>query len=60
MTDWLNQLSGKKTYITAGLAVAWGVTQIAVLHDVPGGVTTILGAMGLGSMRHAISKASGV
>ena len=51
----MNWLKGKKTYIVMGLGVLTGVVLI-VCGDVPQGIQTILGALGLGALRAGVSK----
>ena len=50
-------ISGKKTYLVAGIAAIVACLQIfGVVADIPEGVWILLNALGLGAVRDAISK----
>ena len=53
----LELINGKKTYIVAGIAtVIAGLQMFGVIGVVPEAVWIVLSALGLGSVRDAISK----
>ena len=50
-------ISGKKTYLVAGIAAIVACLQIfGVVADIPEGVWILLNALGLGAVRDAIGK----
>lgn len=55
MTKLFDFVNGKKTYIVAGLAGVAAVAQ-AFGYTIPEYVWTVLGAAGLGAVRHAVGK----
>ena len=55
MVKILDFINGKKTYIIAILGAAAGASQ-ALGYEVPDYVWTLLGAAGLGAVRHAVGK----
>jgi hypothetical protein len=55
MGNVINFINGKKTYIVAALAAAAAVAQVFG-YTIPEYVWTLLGAAGLGAVRHAVDK----
>ena len=53
MVDVFDKLAGKKTYLVAILAAAGAVAQ-AFGYSIPEWVWPLLGAAGLGAVRHSI------
>lgn len=51
-------LSGKKTYIVAIVTVLYAIVVVGIgQNDWSGAVALILGASGLGALRHGVGKA---
>lgn len=57
LTNIITKINGNKTYAVAVLAAAAAVAQ-AFGYTIPEYVWTLLGAAGLGSVRHAVTKCS--
>jgi hypothetical protein len=55
MANIIAKINGNKTYIVAALAGVAAVAQ-ALGYTVPEYVWTLLGAAGLGAVRHAVGK----